>query len=262
MMVAMDRIPIVERPERSSNVVRLPGAGQAAGSDEDMSYEDAVAADAAPSADEIPPPEPPSLPPAAELVEQAVRVAAGMFAAGASALAEGLRSTTPEPPDGDLRGDRTDPVAGLTGAALGAAVIAAEAAAGAAEQLAATIGPAMSWLAEPLANAEASDLAASVVRVLDGRWKSSQTEMIEAAAMFLGAAVPAVIKTVGDRVDLTALVRDHLDVNALLANVDVTRIADRLDVDALVSRIDLEALAERIARKVAEAERTSAPDPT
>ncbi|HVF07092.1 MAG TPA: hypothetical protein VNC60_00785 [Actinomycetota bacterium] len=249
----MDRIPIGEQPKDTSNVVRLPGTEEA------MSYEDAVAADAAVARDGVAPPEPPPLPPAAELVEQGVRVAAGMFAAGATALAEGLRSTLPDHL-GEAGSDRSDPVAGLAGAALGAAVIAAEAAAGAAEQLAATIGPAMSWIAEPLAAAEASELAAGVVRVLDGRWKASQTETIEAAAMFLGAAVPAAMKTVGDRIDLTALLREHLDVNAMLADVDVARIAERLDLDALVSRIDLEALAERIARKVADAEGAS-PDP-
>jgi hypothetical protein len=254
MMMAMDRIPIVERPERPSNVVRLPGAdGGIADSDEDMSYEEAVAADAALSADDVAPPEPPSLPPTAELVEQGVRVTAGIFAAGASALADGLRATRTASPDDEARSDRTDPVAGLTGAALGAAVTAAEAAAGAAEQLAATIGPAMSWLAEPLSHAEASELMAGVVGVLDARWKASQAEMIEAAATFLGASVPAAMETLGSHIDLTALVREHLDVNAILADVDVARIADRLDLDAL---------AERIARKVADAERASPPDPT
>ena len=261
-MGCMDRIPIGEQPKEPSNVVRLPGAEEAAApSDEDMSYEDAVAADAAFARDDVAPPEPPALPPAAELVEQGVRVAAGMFAAGANALAEGLRSTLPGQLDDEAASDRSDPVAGLAGAALGAAVIAAEAAAGAAEQLAAAIGPALSWIAEPLAAAEASELAAGVVRVLDGRWKASQTETIEAAAMFLGAAVPVAMKTVGDRIDLTALLREHLDVNTMLVDVDVARIAERLDVDALVRRIDLDALAERIARKIADVERAS-PDPS
>ncbi len=163
--------------------------------------------------------------------------------------------------DDDAGHDRSDPVAGVAGAALGAAVIAAEAAAAAAEQLATTIGPAMSWIAEPLAAAEASELAAGVLRVLDGRWKASQTETIEAAAAFLGAAVPAAMRAVGDRIDLTALLREHLDVNAMLAEVDVARIAERLDVEALVDRIDLDALAERIARTVTEVERPS-PDPS
>ncbi len=43
----MDRIPIGDHPDEPDNVVRLPGAGEVEDrADDDMSYEDALAADA------------------------------------------------------------------------------------------------------------------------------------------------------------------------------------------------------------------------
>jgi hypothetical protein len=250
----VDRIPIGEKPTTPDNVVRLTRPDASADSDEDMSYEEAIAADAADVGEESPPTERPPGSQAVELVEQVVRVAAGIAVAGASALAEAIRATLPS--ESELSA-QTDPAARLAGAALGAAVTSAEAAAAASKQLADTIGPALTWLAEPRVAKDASELAAGAARVLDGRWKASQAEMMDAATTFLGALLPATMKGVGGRIDLTELLRSHLDVNAIVADVDIDRIVDRLDVDSIVSRIDLDGLAERIARKVIAEDRSS-----
>jgi hypothetical protein len=78
------------------------------------------------------------------------------------------------------------------------------------------------------------------------------------------AALQALAEAVLDRLDLTALVVDHLDmeviaslidpdpivarldVDALIARVDVERLAGRVDVDALAARIDMRALIDRL----------------
>jgi hypothetical protein len=245
--VRMDRIPIGEPPPQPDNVVRLPGAEaaeppDAAEPDEEMSYEDAIAADAdEPDDDEHGATTPGSQ--VAGLLEQGVRVGAGLFAAGASALADALRSTMPE--DQEEVGGK-DPATTIAGAGLGAAVTAAEVAAGAARQVADTIGPAITWLVEPRFAKDAGEVAAGAARVLDGRWKASQAEMVEAATSFLGALVPEIAQGLADQVDLTALVRERVDVNAIVEDVDIDRILDRVDIDAVVDRLDIDEIVARV----------------
>lgn len=235
----MDRIPIGEQPDEPDNVVQLPTAGDVTEpADEEMSYEDAIAADADRLEDD------PSgeTQPGSHIVgmmEQGVRVGAGLFAAGASALADALRTTIAH----DEPEDDPDPAATLAGAGLGAAVTAAEAAAGAATKMADALGPAISWLVEPRFAKDAGEMAGGVVRVLDGQWKASQGEMVDAATSFLGALVPEITKGLAEQVDLTALVREQIDLDAIVADVDIDRILDRVDVDAIVSRVDMERVA-------------------
>jgi hypothetical protein len=242
--VRMDRIPIGDHPEEPDNVVRLPAADDASEpAVEEMSYEEALAADAEAGGDEEAPAGGAPGSQVAHLMEQGVKVGAGLFAAGASALADALRSTMPhEEPE---RG-RKDPAATLAGAGLGAAVTAAEAAAGAARQVADTIGPAMTWLVEPRFAKEATEAAGGAARVLDGQWKAAQAEMVAAATSFLGVLVPEIARGVAEQVDLTALVRERVDVNAIVEDVDIDRILDRVDVDALIDRVDVDEIVARV----------------
>ncbi len=243
----MDHIPIGEHEEEPRNVVRLPRADETSEApDEEMSYEEAIAAEAEADAglddDSVPGPSPGSQ--AVALVEQGVRVGAGLFAAGASALADALRTTLPEPDEATSA--QKDPAATLAGAGLGAAVTAAEAAADAARQVADTIGPALTWLVEPRFAKDAGEMAAGAARVLDGQWKASRAEMVEAASSFLGALVPEIAQGVADQVDLTAIVRDRVDVNAIVDDVDIESILERVDLDALVDRIDVDAIVRKV----------------
>jgi hypothetical protein len=235
----MDRIPIGDHPQEQEpdNVVQLPGAEDTAPPDEEMSYEDALAADAETGAgdEESSGPTPGSQ--VAGLVEQGVRVGAGLFAAGASALADTLRTTMSR--DEETHG-RKDPASVVAGAGLGAAVAAAEAAAGAARQVADTIGPALTWLVEPRFAKDAGEMAAGAVRVLDGQWRSSQAEMVDAATSFLRVLIPEIATSVADQVDLTALVRERIDLNAIVDDVDIDRILDRVDLDAVIDRVDVD----------------------
>jgi hypothetical protein len=241
----MDRIPIGGEPTEPDNVVRLPGPDDAAepSNEDELSYEEALAADeeADPGEDAGRPRAPGSQ--VAELLEQGVRVGAGLFAAGATALADALRTTMPS----DEREDRgKDPTTTIAGAGLGAAVTAAEAAAGAAKQVADTVGPAITWLVEPRFAKEAGEMAAGAARVLDGQWKSSQAEMVQSATSFLHVLVPEIAQALADQVDLTALVRERVDVNAIVEDVDIERIIDRVDLDAVIERVDVDAIVDRI----------------
>jgi len=241
----MDRIPIGDHPDEPDNVVRLPGAGEVEDrADDGMSYEDALAADAESDDDEDGTSAPAPGSQVAALLEQGMKVSAGLFAAGATALADALRSTMPRD-DEEATGPK-DPAATLAGAGLGAAVTAAEAAAGAAKQVADTVGPAVTWLIEPRFAKDAGEMAAGGARVLDGQWKASQAEMIELATSFLGSLVPEIARGLADQVDLTALVRERVDVNAIVEDVDIDRILDRVDIDAVIDRVDIDEIVARV----------------
>jgi hypothetical protein len=75
----------------------------------------------------------------------------------------------------------------------------------------------------------------------------------------LGAVVPRVIDAVLNEVDITAIVRDHvdlnaiadgIDVNAVAAKVDVNSIAENIDIPAILDRIDLAALAQYVIEEI------------
>jgi hypothetical protein len=240
----MDRIPIGDAPKERDNVVRLPGpddAGEQPAGDE-VSYEEALAADVDAEPDDGARARAPGSQ-VAEMLGQGMKIGAGLFAAGASALADALRSTMP--PDEEVDGAK-DPAATVAGAGLGVAVTAADAAAGAAKQVADALGPMLTWLVEPRFAKEAGEVAAGAARVLDGRWKASQAEMVRAATSFLQELVPEIAQSVADQIDLTALVRERVDVNAIVEDVDIERILDRVDLDEVVRRVDVDAIVERV----------------
>jgi hypothetical protein len=62
----------------------------------------------------------------------------------------------------------------------------------------------------------------------------------------LTALVPVVVERVLERISLTDLVRQHVDINALVAGVDLDAIAARIDVDAVAARLDIDAVISRM----------------
>jgi hypothetical protein len=62
----------------------------------------------------------------------------------------------------------------------------------------------------------------------------------------IAACVPAVVEEVLDQINLNELVRERLDLNALVDTVDIAKIVDRVDVDAILDRVDLDAVVDRI----------------
>jgi hypothetical protein len=256
MMPGMDQIPIgdkaeVPRERDADNVVHLPTSHEPAPEadpgtaveavEEGMSWEEAIAADADDeAAAEEPPPPPGSA--IAGLLEQGVRVGAGLFSAGASAFADALRASMPE----DAPGTEADPAAKIAGAGLGAAVTAAEAAAGAAGSAAETMAPLLSWLVNPPFLKGATEAAAGTGRVLDGQWQAAQAETVQAATSFLSALVPEIVGAVMDQIDLNKLVAERVDVDAIVARVDLDSVVDRIDVNAIVSKVDVNAIVEQV----------------
>lgn len=252
-MPGMDQIPIGEKPEVSGaretdNVVRLPTSKEPApepvDADEvEMSWEEAVAADAEagddPAAEDSPAPPGSAI---AGLLEQGVRVGAGLFSAGATAFADALRASMPE----DAPGTEADPAAKIAGAGMGAAVITAEAAATAAGSAAETVAPLLSWMVNPPFLKGASEAAGGAGRVLDGQWQAAQAETVQAATAFLSALVPEIVGAVMDQIDLNRLVQERVDVDAIVARVDLDTVVDRIDVNAIVAKVDVNAIVEQV----------------
>jgi len=62
----------------------------------------------------------------------------------------------------------------------------------------------------------------------------------------VAAVVPTVVQEVLDTLDLTALVRERVDVDALVASVDIDAIVDRVDIDKIVDRVDIDRIVDRV----------------
>jgi hypothetical protein len=62
----------------------------------------------------------------------------------------------------------------------------------------------------------------------------------------VSALAPVIVERILERISLTELVKEHVDVDAIVAGVDIDAIVDRLDIDAIIARIDLAELAEEV----------------
>ena len=62
----------------------------------------------------------------------------------------------------------------------------------------------------------------------------------------IAAVVPAVVSEVLDNLDLNAIVRERVDIDGIVATVDIAQIINRLDIDAIVAGVDIDAIAARI----------------
>ena len=57
---------------------------------------------------------------------------------------------------------------------------------------------------------------------------------------------PAIVRAVVEEMDLTELVRDRVDLDAVAAGIDIDLILDRVDVDGVVARADLQRVVDRL----------------
>ncbi|HJU97872.1 MAG TPA: hypothetical protein VJ644_07855 [Jiangellaceae bacterium] len=144
------------------------------------------------------------------------------------------------------------PAASAVDLVAGTAVIGAEVVAGVAGAVAGTLEAAGRFLGRPVAGLArtvgapvATRIGRSAARVADrGRAERSRAEAD--LDRLLDAVVPEVVRAVVTRIDLTALVRQQVDVNQIAAGVDVDAIARRVDVDAVIARVDLIGITEDV----------------
>jgi hypothetical protein len=82
-----------------------------------------------------------------------------------------------------------------------------------------------------------------VLARLAERGRREQTAAAADLERLVATLVPALTAAVLDRLDLTAVVRDRVALDSLVAEVDIDAVAARLDIDAIVARLDLVGLA-------------------
>jgi hypothetical protein len=191
--------------------------------------------------------QPVAAPDGGEIVAQAIRAGVGAAMLAAATLAEAIRRTLPVPPPTDeAEPPRTDALALLTGAALGATVTAGEAMATAAGDLVRAARPVASWWLAVLPLGSVPHRMLAGLEGLDARWQASRPAAEDAASAVARELVPQIADAVLDQLDLTWLVAERVDVDALAARIDVDAIVERVDLDRILARIDLDRVADGI----------------
>ena len=72
----------------------------------------------------------------------------------------------------------------------------------------------------------------------------AQAELL--AEDLVASLVPRVVTAMLDQLDLTAIVRQRVDLDAVVRGVDLDAVTARLDLNAIAAKIDVEALIERL----------------
>jgi hypothetical protein len=178
------------------------------------------------------------------MLEQIARVGLGLTVGVVDAVAGSLRRTADEEPTSGE--PRNEPVEVLTGAALGAAATLAELMAKAVGAASDAVEPVASVAANPPMLGGLSRGAGSALRFLDGTWKAKEADARSSAEAFMRDLVPTVTAGALEQIDLTALVRERLDINAVAADIDLDALIARVDVNAIVDRVDMDRLVDRL----------------
>jgi hypothetical protein len=91
-----------------------------------------------------------------------------------------------------------------------------------------------------------STLAPTAVTTLARRGLPARLMLERLADMALRLTIRRVVTAFLQAVDLTALVREHVDLDAVAAGLDVDAVVARADLDSAVARVDLDAVVRRL----------------
>jgi hypothetical protein len=237
----MEQIPIGERPsEHVDNVVELPTAPFSAPPEAEPHEEEPDRLGEEAGGDE----EPAELAAPTDvddLVEHALRVAIGMASVAATAVSSALERTMP--------GD-TQPAAAagaaLAGATLGLGIETARLTARGVAAAAGSLAPLLSFATTaPSVRDRAAPIARGIDRLNDV-WSEARPEHEAAAAAFVADLLPRVVDGLVEQLDLTTLVAERVDLDAIVDRIDLDAIVDRIDVDEIVRRVDLDVAVGRV----------------
>jgi hypothetical protein len=177
-----------------------------------------------------------------ELLLGSIRAAVGAGVITAAMVSDIVRRTTGHVPTAPPDGTPAPLAAVAMGAALGAMITGASRGAVVVRRAWTALG----WSAWLVPAPAMPDGVRRAVERWDARWQATAQGSEVASAAFTRALVPAVIDAVLDRIDLTSLIRERVDVDALVAEIDLDAAVVTLDVDRIVERVDLDAVAARI----------------
>src|SRR5215218_4867113 len=130
-------------------------------------------------------------------------------------------------------------------AAMGAAALATTAAVSVTRVFARAVGPVGPLIMHPPILNERLH-PARVVEAFANRGHVARTSASDDLNRIIAAVVPPVVDEVLDSLDLTSLVRERVDIDALVSTVDVAAIIDRLDVDEIVREVDIDGIVRQV----------------
>ena len=85
-----------------------------------------------------------------------------------------------------------------------------------------------------------------VTEVLAHRARGELATLTSEVERLIAAITVKLVDDLLNQLDLTAIIGERVDLDVLVATVDVSRVADRVDVDTIVERVDVNALARSI----------------
>jgi len=227
----MEQIPI-HAGEPFDNVVHLPGG-------QEPDDEPAATAGAEP--------------PIGALIGEGARIIGGVLSATSAAITTALREVAQpsEPADDEDAGDEAprtvpSPVGVATGAAIGFTMQMSEATVRAATSVAETAGPFLSWLTNSSTVRRGRSDVEARAEALNDRWTKERPASEEAASSFAGRLLPELTGAILDKLDLTQIAIDHLDIDRILDSVDLDAVIERVDLNAVIHRVDLAGIATEV----------------
>ncbi len=87
---------------------------------------------------------------------------------------------------------------------------------------------------------------ARLVNVLADRGRSARISTGGDLERLVEAMIPVLVREVLDTLDLDAIIVERINLDGLVATVDIADVLDRLDMDAIVQRVDMDAIVDRI----------------
>jgi hypothetical protein len=85
-----------------------------------------------------------------------------------------------------------------------------------------------------------------VANNMNEAWRDERIQSERAAGLFADAVVPQLVDALIDRLDLTDLVLERVDLRAVISSIDIDEIVGRVDVTAIVDGLDIDAVAARV----------------
>jgi hypothetical protein len=87
---------------------------------------------------------------------------------------------------------------------------------------------------------------ARVVEAFADRGYLARTSANTDLNRIIAAVVPPVVEEVLDSLNLTALVQERVDIDALVSTVDIAAVVDRMDIDAIVRQVDVDGMLRQV----------------
>ena len=204
-----------------------------------------------PVAAEFEPPAPVHEPDLTDLAERGFRTALGLASLSAAVLAEGLaRSLGAEPEAREGHAEEEEPPRRALPTIAGASLLAAlEAARLGAQMVSSVTNSVVAWSSFATGFGfvrHGLDRGSHWVADLDDRWRAEQQGDLEAGAAFLETLLPGVVEAILRRLDLTQIVLTHVDLNRVVAAVDLDAVLDDVDLNEVIARVDVGAIVDRI----------------